>query len=143
MEKFLFTHRMEVRYSDLDAQWHMNNARYLSFFEQGRFAYLIHLGLWDGRSFLDLKSIIADIHITFIAPVSLTTSVVAGVKVTRIGNKSLTFHQELADAETGEVFSRCETVIVTFDYHTQLSIPVPVDWRERIGIFENGQLSGN
>jgi acyl-CoA thioester hydrolase len=142
MQKFHFTHPMEVRYSDLDPQWHLNNARYLSFFEQGRFAYLIHLGLWDGKSFLDLKSIIADIHVTFIAPVSLTARVVVGVKVTRVGNKSLTFHQELADTETGEVFSHCETVIVTFDYHTQQSIPVPHDWREKIAGFEKGESSG-
>lgn len=143
MDKFNFTHRMEVRYADLDAQWHMNNARYLSFFEQGRFAYLMHLGLWDGKSFLDLKSIIADIHISFLSPVALTTDLLVGVKVARIGNKSLTFHQELADAGTGEVFSRSETVIVTFDYHTQQSTTVPEEWREIISAFEKGETNSS
>ncbi|MHC1782092.1 MAG: acyl-CoA thioesterase [Anaerolineaceae bacterium] len=142
MDNFLFTHPMEVRYGDLDPQWHLNNARYLSFFEQGRFAYLIHLGLWDGKSFLELKSIIADIHISFLAPITLTQKLLVGVKVAQIGSKSLTFHQELADAETGEVFSRSETVIVTFDYHTQKSIPVPNEWREKITAFESGFPSG-
>jgi acyl-CoA thioester hydrolase len=138
MDTFLFTHPMEVRYGDLDPQWHLNNARYLSLFEQGRFAYLIHLGLWDGKSFLDLKSIIADIHISFLAPIMLTQKLLVRVKVARIGSKSLTFHQELVDAKTGEVSSRCETVIVTFDYHTQKSIPVPDEWRAKISAFENG-----
>jgi acyl-CoA thioester hydrolase len=75
--------------------------------------------------------------------VALTTDLLVGVKVARIGNKSLTFHQELADAGTGEVFSRSETVIVTFDYHTQQSTTVPEEWREIISAFEKGETNSS
>lgn len=142
MDNFRFLHTMEVRYGDLDPQWHLNNARYLSFFEQGRFAYLLRLGLWDGEDFQDLKSIIADIHITFLKPVTLKQKVVIGVKVSHIGNKSLTFFQQMADAESGEVLSQSETIIVTFDYRSQSSIPVPQDWKDKIQAFENDNDPG-
>jgi acyl-CoA thioester hydrolase len=141
MDTYRFTHPIEVRYGDLDPQWHLNNARYLTLLEQGRFAYLIALGLWDGESFFDLKSIVADVHISFLAPVKMMQPVLVKVKVSRIGTKSLTFDQELTDAETGQVLARCETVIVTFDYHAQKSIPVPDFWREKITAFENGDVS--
>ncbi len=136
MDNYLFTHALEVRYGDLDPQGHMNNARFLSFFEQGRFAYLIHLGLFDGKSFQDLKSIIADIHISFLAPATLMQKIIVGVRVERIGNKSLTFQQAMVDSGTGKVVAECQTVIVTYDYHGLKSIPVPEEWRKIISTFE-------
>ncbi len=63
MSDFRFYYPVQVRYSDLDAQWHVNNARFLSIVESARLDYLRHLGLWDGSSFLDLGVIVADIHI--------------------------------------------------------------------------------
>ena len=36
MDDFKFHHPIEVRYSDLDPQGHVNNARFLTFFEQAR-----------------------------------------------------------------------------------------------------------
>ena len=49
MANFRFILPLEVRYADLDPQWHVNNTRYLTYLEQGRMAYLVHLGLWDGK----------------------------------------------------------------------------------------------
>lgn len=136
MEGFYFTHPIEIRYGDLDPQWHVNNSRYLTFFEQGRFAYLLHLGLWDGKSFFDLKSIVADAHISFQAPIKLNQKIFVGVRVQRIGNKSLTFVYSIEDSETKQVLAGGETVIVTYDYHANASMRVPDDWREKISTFE-------
>ena len=36
MSEFRFYHPVEVRYGDLDPQGHLNNAKYLTFFETGR-----------------------------------------------------------------------------------------------------------
>ncbi len=36
MTDFRFFHPVEVRYGDLDPQGHLNNAKYLTFFEQAR-----------------------------------------------------------------------------------------------------------
>ena len=54
-----FYHPIEVRYGDLDPQGHVNNARYLTYMEQARIAYVAHLGLWKGPSFLDIGIILA------------------------------------------------------------------------------------
>ncbi len=90
MSSFRFYHPIEIRYSDLDPQKHVNNARYLTYFEQARIAYIRQLGLWDFRSFMDIGFILASAELTFLVPVELGWSVEAGVRVSRLGTKSLT-----------------------------------------------------
>ena len=67
MSEFRFFCPVEVRYGDLDPQGHVNNAKYLTYLEQARVAYIIHLGLWDGKSFEDIGIILAEIQLKFIA----------------------------------------------------------------------------
>jgi acyl-CoA thioester hydrolase len=128
---------IQVRYSDIDAQGHVNNARYLNYLEQARVQYLLKLGLWNAESFLDLGMIVADVHVSFLAPILLNQSMQVGIRATRLGNKSLTFVYQIEDARTGQVAARCETVMVTYNYHTNASIPIPPDWRERIASFDS------
>ncbi|HEY9075679.1 MAG TPA: thioesterase family protein [Anaerolineaceae bacterium] len=138
MKKFHFYLPIEVRYSDLDPQWHVNHARCLSFFEQARFAYLVKLGLWDGKSFLDLGLIVASVKVDYLAPIFLGQNVQVGMRVERIGNKSLTMVYVIEDTQTGQALVNCETVMVSYNYHTKSSIPVPSEWRQKITDFEAG-----
>ena len=136
MSDFRFYYPVQVRYSDLDAQWHVNNARFLSIVESARLDYLRHLGLWDGSSFLDLGVIVADIHIAYLAPIDLDDEIQVGVRISRIGNKSMTFETEIQDVEDGSLKAKSEVVVVAYDYHTLKTIPVPEEWRKRIQEFE-------
>ncbi len=136
MPDFNFYLPIQVRYGDLDPQWHVNNARTVTFIEQGRFAYLKKVGLWDGQSFLDLPMIVADVHVSYLAPIYYTQEIRVGVRVSRIGTKSVTFEYVIEDAQTGQATTRAETVMVYYDYHTHASCPVSVDWRAKISAFE-------
>lgn len=136
MSLFRFTYPIQVRYGDLDPQWHVNNANFLTFIEQARFAYLMHLGLFDGESFLDLGLIVADVHIAYRAPISIGQSVRVALRVSRIGTKSLTFEYQVEDEADGTLFARAETVMVAYDYPSKLSRPVPDEWRRIISEYE-------
>ena len=137
MTEFHFFHPVEVRYSDLDPQGHLNNARYLTYFEQARINYVIHTGLWDGKSFLDIGIIIASAQINFLAPVVFGQQVHVGVGVTRLGNKSLTLEYCLRDSQTGQELANGSTVVVAYDYHNQKTIPIPTHWRQILHDFES------
>jgi acyl-CoA thioester hydrolase len=136
MASFNFHLPLEVRYADLDPQWHVNNTRYLTYLEQGRLAYLVHLGLWDGEDFNQLGMIVADMHISYLAPVMLWQKIRLDMRVTRIGNKSLGFEYEIVDEASGAVAARAESVMVAYDYESHSSKPVPELWREKISAFE-------
>ena len=132
-----FSYPVDVRYGDLDPQGHVNNARFLTYFEQARINYLVNLGLFNkSQSFLDVGIILADAHITFLAPVLYGVDVRINVSVTRLGNKSMTMEYLMLDGSTGRELAKGSTVLVTFDYHTQVTIPLPVIWREKIQAFE-------
>ena len=128
---------MVVRYGDLDAQGHVNNSRYLTYLEQGRVGYFIHLGLWDGHSFMDSGIILADVHISFRAPILLGQDIRVGVGIVRLGNKSLNFEQTIEDTPSGCIMASASVVLVAFDYRTQQSIPIPAAWRKIIAKFES------
>jgi acyl-CoA thioester hydrolase len=137
MEPFRFCHPVSVRYADLDPQGHVNNANYLTYLEQGRAAYLLQLGLWDGQSFLDLGIVLATAEITFRSPIRLGQSVNVWVRVARIGQKSMDMLYVLEDAQGGQTLAQASTVLVTYDYRMGQSIPVPESWRAIIAEYEN------
>jgi acyl-CoA thioester hydrolase len=136
MSEFKFYQPISVRYGDLDPQWHVNNSRFLTYMEQARFAYLVHVGLWDGADFLNLGLIVADAHVAFAAPIFLLQKVRVGARVGRIGNKSLVFEHVIEEEDTGKVLGSGEMVMVAYDYHTHHSIPVSAEWRAKINLFE-------
>lgn len=140
MPPFHFYLPIQVRYGDLDPQWHVNNAHTLTFLEQGRFAYLRRLDLWDGQSFLDLPMIVADVHVSYLAPIYFEQDLRVGVRVSRIGNKSITFEYQIEDTRSGQATTRAETVMVYYDYRTHTSAPVSAEWREKISAFEGVQF---
>jgi len=133
---FRFYHPIEVRYGDLDPQAHVNNAKYLTYMEQARIAYIIALGLWDGRSFMDIGIILAEARVTFLAPVYFSQQVRVGVRVAEIRNKSLTMEYSLEDAESGAQLAVGSSVLVAYDYRENRTLPFPKSWRETIGAFE-------
>ena len=138
MSEFHFYHSVEVRYGDLDPQGHVNNAKYLTYFEQGRVAYMIELGLFTkDQSFMEIGVILADVHLTYLEPIYFGQNIKVGVRVARLGNKSMTWEQNIVDADTGRELSKGEVVIVTYDYKTEKTIPIPQEWREKFILFED------
>ncbi len=137
MSEFRFYHPIEVRYGDLDPQGHVNNAKYLTYIEQARIEYINTLDLWDGNSFLDIGIILADAHITFQAPIKFGQRVRAAVRVSRLGNKSLTMVYRLEDISSGKDLANASTVLVAYDYRSKQTIPIPPKWRQVIAAFEH------
>jgi len=125
-----FSYPVEIRYADLDPQGHVNNARFLTYFEQARVQYLIHLGLFSqDQSFLEIGIIVAEASVSYKAPVYFGTQAKIEVQVTRLGNKSLTMTYEMSDT-TGKVYASGSSALVTFDYKTHQTIPLPQNWRD-------------
>ena len=144
MSIYRFYHPIEVRYGDLDPQGHVNNAKHLTYFEQARVAYMIELGLFTkDQSFMKTGVIVADVHITYLAPVYFGQNVKVGVRTAKIGNKSMTWEQNIVDADTNKELSKGELVIVTYDYETGKTISIPQQWRERISGFEGLKVEGS
>ena len=136
MSEFRFSHPIEVRYGDLDPQGHVNNASYLTYLEQARIAYIRHLGLWDGGSFLNIGVILAEVRLTFKAPILWGQPIRVGVRTTRLGNKSFTIDYQIVDGDTRQLHATATTIQVAYDYHQAITIPIPDHWRQTLAEFE-------
>lgn len=137
MSDYHFYHPVEVRYGDLDPQGHVNNAKHLTYFEQARIAYFIQLGLFTkDQSFMDIGVILADVHLTYLEPVYFGQNIKVGVHISKLGNKSMTWNQNIVDADTGKELAKGEVIMVTYNYHAEKTISIPPEWREKITQFE-------
>jgi acyl-CoA thioester hydrolase len=137
MSDYRFYHPVEVRYGDLDPQGHVNNAKHLTYFEQARIAYMIELGLFTkDQSFMEIGVILADVHITYFEPVYFGQSIKVGVHVAKLGNKSMTWEQNVVDADTGKELARGKVVMVAYNYREERTISIPDGWRRKIAEFE-------
>jgi acyl-CoA thioester hydrolase len=137
MADFHFYHPIEIRYGDLDPQGHVNNAKHLTYFEQARIAYMLELGLFTkDQSFMEIGVILADVHITYLMPIYFGERIKVGVRTVKMGNKSMTWKQNIVDARTGKELAKGDVVLVAYDYREEKTINIPHEWREVIKRFE-------
>ena len=132
-----FYHPIEVRYGDLDPQGHVNNAKFITYLETARIQYWRQLALFPaGSSFLEIGVILADLQITFHAPIQYEHKVKVGMRATRLGNKSMTFFQNIVNQDTGEEFATSKVILVAYNYHQEQSVPIPEEWRQIISEYD-------
>ena len=107
-----------VRCDDLDAFGHVNNAKYLTYAQEARFA-------WSGI----LEMVVARAEVDFIAPIYDGDSFVdVELWVSAIGTSSFSVTYEMK--LKGEVVARVKTVQVTVDMKTKKSHPISTEQRE-------------
>lgn len=134
-----FHHRtpVQIRFSDADAMNHVNNAKYLTYMELARIAYFREV-LGKGVDYSKTSFILAKAVVDFLLPLSIDDTVEVRTRCARIGNKSFVLEYEIArlNTEPHEVVAKAETVLVTYDYENQRSIPIPPGWKQRIEAYE-------
>jgi acyl-CoA thioester hydrolase len=134
MDGFPFVHRDTVRFRDLDAMGHINNAVFATYVEQARVEYLASLGVLDRAVYSQGSEsmILARIELDFRAPGEPEGEVVVGVRPARVGAKS--FELEYRVEQAGELIAEARTVLVSYDYDRQESVAVPERWREALQV---------
>lgn len=121
---------LKVRFRDVDAMGHMNNAVYFSFMEQARTEYYMKI---TGKQRLDeFEMILASATCNFRSPVAWGETVVVRVWPSRIGASSFTLKYELRVKEDGRLVADGESVQVAYDYERQRSRPIPQEFRRAI-----------
>jgi acyl-CoA thioester hydrolase len=132
--RFTISTEVKARFSDTDAMGHVNNSRYISFLEEGRVAYL--RSLWPekmgGAVFDSIPLILADIQCSFLAPIQFYETLLVGIGVTELGNKSFVFEYEIHERDSSRLVAKGRSVQVMYDYRSGKSIPLPEDFKERI-----------
>lgn len=127
----VFSTNIEVRFSDLDALGHVNNAVFFTYFEEGR--KLFSQKVFDVSDASDFNFIMAHIRCDFIRPIRLNDHVILHMWVKDIGTKSFSFEYRIVDfSDNTMVYATGASTQVWYDYDANRSIEVPVEMRERM-----------
>ena len=128
---------IEVRFRDCDSMGHVNNAVYLTYLEQARFAYWKAADI--GRLAGEVSYIIARVEIDFRAPATTGQTLDVAIGVTGFGRTSFSMAYEIRDGNGGLV-AKAKSVQVAYDYAAGKSVRLPDAVRKRIEEFEGRQL---
>lgn len=137
-DSFIFFAEIQIRFSDIDAMGHLNNATYLTYFESARIDFLSKVTPinWDEKKY---GLIVARAEINYIAPVFLKDKIRVYVKTNRIGNKSFEVGYKmvkfLSDG-TEKIVADGVTVLVAYDYETGKSMTLLDHWKTNLLQFE-------
>lgn len=116
---------LDIRWGDMDAVGHVNNATYLTYFEQARIGWLAALG---GRlAFSEAQGpVMANVSCEFrrpiVHPARLRVEVLAGEP----GRSSLPTAYRIVDAADPSIeYATGSSVLVWIDYRSGRPVPVP------------------
>jgi len=116
-----------------DNMGHMTTRHYLAMFDDGSYHFLCSLGSAPSR---DMETGLgwADIRqeIEYVREMKAGALTVVRAWPVEIGSKSLTYMQEMSDAQTGEVCARVLTKTVRFDLQQRKSVALESELREAI-----------
>lgn len=124
-----FEHELEVRFRDCDGLGHVNNAVYLTYLEQARFAFWQRL---TGIGGIPRSFILARTECDYRVQATAGDRLIVRLRVSAVGKSSFTFEYEIVNARTRVVVATARTVQVMYDYQAGRSIPVPDDIRARL-----------
>jgi acyl-CoA thioester hydrolase len=120
-----------IRFSDIDAVGHVNNAVYLTYFEEARIKYWHDIVQWDMN---EEGVIVGRSEVNYLKPILLHDEIACYVRTSRIGNSSFdVMHVLVKITPNGEeICTTGKTVCISYNYIANKSIPIPAVERQRM-----------
>jgi acyl-CoA thioester hydrolase len=137
MSSYKFSTSIEVRFRDLDALGHVNNAVYLTYFEIARLHYwkkLLGEFAFEEHSFVVVRA-----ECNYRSPAEVGQVLKVFAKVSEMRNSSFVFSYEIIESQSGRLVSEGSTVQACFDPKKKKAKPIPQDLRKRILDFERAE----
>jgi acyl-CoA thioester hydrolase len=133
---------LQVRFRDTDAFGHVNNAVFFTYIELARIRYLLDV-LQPADPFDRMPLILARVELDFRSPIMFGEDVEVETQVHRIGRSSIAMSHRMTAGAERRLVGEARSVLVTYDYASAKPIPVPDDWRRRIGEHEGRTLEAD
>lgn len=123
-EAFRHAVSLQLRFNDIDVLGHVNNNAQLALFDVGKteFYNALRGQLADWSR---VEAVIVNLNCTFMEQIRFTDPMEVRTRVKKIGERSFTIQQILRNTATGQICSMCESVMVSVDYATKTSKPIP------------------
>ena len=121
--------KCQVRWGDLDAFMHVNNAAYLTYIQEARVDFTVYSRQRANLQPVLIEMVVAHADIDYINPIyDAGIEIDIDVWVSKIGTSSFVLQYELSKA--GTIYAKAKTVQVTVSMDTKSSRPVNDQERE-------------
>lgn len=141
--KFKIKTDILVRFSDVDVMGHVNNACYLSYFEQARLAYYKKLKALDLRK-MDMGTalgfIVGEIGVKFHAPAYIDEVLIVAIRIAELRTKAFRMEYEVRNKKTRRLIATGYSVQVMYNYKRQKTFPISPPLRRKILRLEGRSL---
>lgn len=132
-----------VRWRDLDAMNHVNNAVFFTYLEEARLRWTRDLyEASPPETEWPPGWIVASARINYLRPLYLGDTVDVVIAVRTFGRTSFVFDYEIRSRAQAAVAARAETVQVGYDYGAGRAVPLSESARAAIARFEGREIPG-
>jgi acyl-CoA thioester hydrolase len=121
--------------TDLDPLGHVNNGVIYSYYDMGRLHYFDQVGQSIDWQLLD--KVIVRLECDFIEGIFFADNISVETKITEIGNRSMKMMQRIVDNNTGNIKSKCLSILSGYDRQNNTSKEISEEFRRNVAAFEN------
>ncbi|HEY8597215.1 MAG TPA: acyl-CoA thioesterase [Thermomicrobiales bacterium] len=124
---FQFKVEVQVRFRDLDAMNHVNNAVYMTYFEIARLAFWAEIA--DVHDAQARGLILAEQTCTYRSPARHNEVLDVWLKPVAMRRSSFVYHYRITERQSGRLIATGRSVQVAYDYEAEQSIPLQQGYR--------------
>ena len=126
---------VEVRWGDMDAMGHVNNARFFTYCESARIRYFSEVALEPVEA-APTAPLVVTAGCTFRRQVRFPASLEVGVRCARLGRTSFELAYGIFPAQGEEAVADGSSVVVWTEVASGRPVPLPAELRRRIGALD-------
>lgn len=129
MQAYKHKTSIQLRFKDIDALGHVNNANHVTFLELARVYYFDEVV--GPVNWSETGVILASISVSYKKIIGLKDQVFVHTRCSKIGNKSMTLDYMITN-DNEEIFAMASSVLVAYNYRENKTVEVPDEWREKL-----------
>lgn len=129
-----------VRWGDMDAFSHVNNAKYFTYCESARIAYFEALGIGLDRAAVTHAPAVVTATCNFRRQVHYPATLEVGARTAKLGRSSFTLEYGIFHQGSEDLVADGSSVVVWIDYEAERSAPLPERLKQRIREIEGRDL---
>lgn len=124
--------KIKVRGYHIDLFQHVNNARYLEFLEEGRWAFFDEFNAGNELIEQGLAWAVVNININFRSEASFGDLLEVQTRYAKIGNRSITMKQTILNTENQSLVAEADVTYVCFSKTLKAAVPLPDELKHTI-----------
>jgi acyl-CoA thioester hydrolase len=141
MDACLHSTELDVRWGDLDAFNHVNNATYLDYIQEARLRWMVTLD--EGWHDADVHPVVVNTTCNYRSPIVWPARLRIELGIAKAGGSSLTLWHRLVDAANPEtLYCDGHVVMVWISRASGRSVPLPDAVRNALPAAPQDQVSG-